>query len=255
MLKLDNIHFSYGDRPILNGITFEVSGSEVFGIIGPNGSGKTTLLRNISKLLNPSKGIVMLDGKQTHKMKIKDFAKIVSVVHQTEEYETSFTVKEVVSMGRNPHIDRFDSFDATDMEAVDKAMKLTDTFQFKDRLLGELSGGERQRVFIARAIAQETRIMVLDEPINHLDIFHQIEILRLIRKLSHDHGKMIVITLHDLNLAARYCDTLLLLKDGNQVSLGVPENIIDKQIIKDVYSIDANVSLDGQGKVQIYPEY
>jgi iron complex transport system ATP-binding protein len=255
VISIKKLNFSYDKQKVINDLDFDIQENEVYGIIGPNGSGKTTILKILTRILKIDSGDITLNSKDLNGFKVKEFAKNVSVVHQIEEYEVGFKVEQVIQMGRNPYLSRFQNMSDTDKLIVEKAMILTDTITFRDRLMSELSGGERQRVFIARAIAQETKVLILDEPINHLDIYHQIEILKLIRLLAKEHNKTVIITLHDLNMSVKFCDKLLILNNGKCIVKGVPKEIITKEVIKEVYNINVNLEHDSYDNLILIPEY
>lgn len=239
MLDVKDIRFNYGNLNILNDITFNTERGECVGIIGPNGSGKSTLLKTISKILSPASGSVILCGKDISGLSNKDLAKDMAVVPQDTGVDFEFSCHEIVMMGRNPHLKRFEFEGKRDYDIVKNAMELTGTWKFKDRPISQLSGGERQRVIIARALAQEPSVLLLDEPVSHLDINHQIEVLDLVQKLKEEKGLVIVIVIHDLNLAARYCDRLILLHDKGIMKTGTPEEVITRDNIKQAFN--ANV--------------
>lgn len=250
MIEVKDIETFYGNRRILEGICFSAENGFT-GIIGPNGSGKTTLLKSISRILKPKSGIILLDGKDVYELKVKDVAKKMAVVPQDSPTKFDFTVRDIVLMGRSPHLGRLEMEGANDMEIAENAMRLTNTGHLADRSITEISGGERQRVVIARALTQEPKILLLDEPTSHLDINYQIEILDLIKELS---KKMIVIAIfHDLNLAARYCDELILLSNGRIFSLGKPGEVITPGNIESVYGIKVIVKRDSGG-LTIHPQ-
>ena len=250
MIDVKDVETFYGDKKVLEKICFSAENGFT-GIIGPNSSGKTTLLKSISRVLKPKKGVILLDGKDVYELKAKDIAKRLAVVPQETSTKFDFTVMDVVLMGRNPHLGRFEIEDANDMEIAQKAMKLTNTRHLADRSIMELSGGERQRVIIARALTQEPRILLLDEPTSHLDINYQIEILDLIKRLSKE--LVVIAVFHDLNLAARYCDELLLLSDGKIFTKGLPEDVITPKNIEAVYGIEVIVKRDS-GRLIIHPQ-
>lgn len=241
LLKIENIEFLYQSAKILDNVTFNVKSREFLGIMGPNGSGKTTLLRCISDLLRPQMGTVLLDSKEIQKLSKKEIAKNIGVVPQTSSVDFAFTVRELVLMGRIPHIDRFRFETPYDFEIVEEAMKLTNVAHLANRTFDELSGGEKQRVIIARALAQEPEILLLDEPTVHLDITCQFEILDLVKKLCLEKGIIVLAVFHDLNLATRYSDTLLLLNKGKIVSAGKPEDVLTPENILKTYHIDVIV--------------
>jgi iron complex transport system ATP-binding protein len=241
LLKIENIEFSYQSTKILNNVAFNVRSREFLGIMGPNGSGKTTLLKCISDLLRPQIGTVLIDSKEIQKLSKKEIAKNIGVVPQTTSIDFAFTVRELVLMGRNPHIDRFRFETSYDFKIVEEAMKLTNVPHLANRTFDELSGGEKQRVIIARALAQEPKVLLLDEPTVHLDIGCQLEILSLVKKLCFEKDIIVLAVFHDLNLATRYSDNLLLLDEGKIVSIGKPEDVLTPENIQRAYHIDAIV--------------
>jgi len=213
-LNINGVTFYYDSVKALNDITFEVSEGDVLGVIGPNGSGKTTLLRCINLALRPKVGTVFIDGENILELDRKDIAKNIGVVPQNSTIHFPFTVFDIVLMGRTPHLGRLDRETSKDIEIAKNAMKITNTQHLADRLIDEVSGGEKQRVIIARALTQEPKILLLDEPTLHLDINHQLEVLELVKKLARENKLIVVLVSHDLNLANRYCDRLMLLNSG-----------------------------------------
>ena len=243
MLKLtiNNIDCYYGSIQILDGIQFGVKSGEFLGILGPNGSGKTTLLKSISRLLKPRKGAILMDELNIYDLKTVDVAKQMAVVPQTAPVTFDFSALEVVLMGRNPHMDRFAIETKEDIEIAKNSMRLTNTWDFADRSITELSGGERQRVIIARALTQEPQLLLLDEPTTHLDISNQLEIMDLLKQLCKTKKLLIVAVFHDFNLAARYCDSLILLKDGKIVAAGKSDDTLTSENVKKVFNVDTIV--------------
>lgn len=234
-LEIKNITAGYGTFCIRD-INFSLSGGEFFGVIGPNGSGKTTLLRTVSGLLRPISGEIILKNRNLMEIPRKEFSRIVAFLGQEPPQEL-ITAEEYVLLGRIPHFGKFQFFETEkDRQVALKAMEITGTLHLRDRLTGELSSGERQLLGIARAIAQEPELLLLDEPVAHLDIAHQIEIMDLLRRLNKEMGITIIIVLHDLNLAAEYCERLLLLSEGKVYRTGRPEEVITYQSIEDVYN-------------------
>ena len=220
VLTIDGVDCSYGSIDVLKDVSFNVESGQFLGILGPNGSGKTTLLKSISRVLKPKKGAILIGKEDIYKMKTVEVAKQLAVVPQETPVTFDFSALEVVLMGRNPHMARFKMEGQKDLEIAKKSMDLTRTWEFADRPVTELSGGERQRVIIARALTQEPKILLLDEPTTHLDISNQLEIMDLIKELSKTKKLLIVAVFHDFNLAARYCDSLILLKDGKIIAVG-----------------------------------
>ena len=249
-----DITVGYGEHQVLKSVSLAIEQGGFIGILGPNGCGKTTLLRSLSKVLKPEDGIVCIDGKSVASYDAKTFARTVGCVSQETETGFEFTVKDIVLMGRHPHIGRLTPLKAEDYAIADEAMRYTNTLQFKDRLITELSGGERQRVLIAKTLAQQPKILLLDEPTNHLDVCHQIEILQLIRSLT---PKITVIgVLHDLNLASYFCDRIVLMEKGKILSVGTPAEVLTPQQIYQVFSVRMFVSPHPvTGKPYLIPEY
>lgn len=235
VLKIDDIECSYGALKVLDGLTFSVAGGSFTGIIGPNGSGKSTLLKSLSRVLKPVRGSVFLDNEDLYRLDTRKAAKKMAVVPQETTVNFSFTVKDIVLMGRSPHLGRFQSEGEKDFEAARQAMEMTDTLHLADRLITAVSGGERQRVIIAKALTQEPRIILLDEPTSHLDINHQVEILNLLKRLNRENNMTIIAVFHDLNLASQYCDSLILMKSGSIFTVGEPAEALTADNIKEVY--------------------
>lgn len=236
-----NLDWSYGQEKILDNINIKFEEGKFYSIIGPNGSGKTTLIKNISKLLEIKKESVFVNKCDLTKLSSKEFAKKISCVPQNTNIDFEFSVIDIVLMGRAPYLRRFQSESKDDLEIVKRAMEITNTWYLKDKRINEISGGERQRVIIARAIAQNTRIILLDEPISHLDIHHQVELLDTIRKLNEENNITVIAILHDLNMAAEYSDELILLSKGKIVAKGIPKEVLTKENIKQVYNIEINL--------------
>ncbi|MGZ5521089.1 MAG: ABC transporter ATP-binding protein, partial [Halobacteriota archaeon] len=240
-VHVDGVDCYYVQTQALNNAHLTVRPGEVIGLIGPNGSGKTTLIKAISGVLKPQVGIITLDDVNVYQIKPKRLAQQMAVVPQnTDTFFFDFTVEEAVLMGRGPHI-RFLGTESThDFEVVQKALEVTDVAQFADRKIAELSGGERQRVIIARALAQEPKILLLDEATSQLDIGIKIEIFDLIRRLAAS-GIAIIAAIHDLNLAAQYCDRLLLLKQGEIIADGTVEEVLTQERIAEAFGVSALV--------------
>ncbi|MFC1870461.1 heme ABC transporter ATP-binding protein [Chloroflexota bacterium] len=240
-LRLEQVSLGYGKRVVLSDINLEAKPGEMLGIIGPNGSGKSTLIRGMTHLISPSSGQIFVDGQNIHNMSRSDLARLVAVVPQNAVLPELFTGFEVVLMGRTPHLGLFRYEGEKDLAIVRRAMEVTQTTAFADRRIGELSGGERQRLTIARALAQEPKIILLDEPTAHLDINYQIETLSLVRRLCLEQMLAVVTALHDLNLAAQYCDRLVMLSKGQIYCHGTPREVINSQAIREVYGAEVCV--------------
>ncbi|KXG78921.1 heme ABC transporter ATP-binding protein [Thermotalea metallivorans] len=237
-VDIRNISFQYGNRTILDNVSLTIKAGSFTSIIGPNGSGKSTLLKNISASLKPNRGTVMLGERDVGLMTSKEIARHVAVVPQETHVAFSFSVFDIVMMGRSPYLRRFQKESPADFQIVRQAMEQTGTWGLKDRPIDELSGGERQRVIIARALAQAPTLILLDEPTSHLDIQHQIEILELLETLCKEKGLTVVAVLHDMNLAARYSSDLVLLKNGKIVEVGNAEQVITYENLKKVYAME-----------------
>ena len=241
LLNVDGVECCYGSIKILENVNISVKEGDFVGIIGPNGSGKSTLLKSISRTLKPHKGAILLDNKDIYSIKSVDLAKQMAVVPQDNSISFSFTALEVVLMGRSPHMSRFQMETENDMAIARKAMDLTNTWHLATRFVNELSGGERQRVIIARALAQKPKILLLDEPLTYLDIINQLEIMDLVKSLCVKEGIIVMAAIHDLNLAARYCNTAILLNKGKIFSAGRIDEVLTSENIKSVFRVDAIV--------------
>ena len=237
-IKINNLNCTLGNEKILNNIDLNIQKNKFYSIIGPNGSGKTTLLKNISKTLEPLKSTLFIDDIDIKNLKNKELAKKVACVPQNTQINFDFSAMDIVLMGRTPYLKRFQNESSSDIEIVKNAMNITNTWHLKDKNINDLSGGERQRVIIARSLAQQTNILLLDEPISNLDIHHQIKILDTIKTLNIEKNITVITVLHDLNIAAEYSDYLILLNKGNILSQGTPQNVLTKENIKKVYNMD-----------------
>lgn len=240
-IKIEHLHFAYPDKTILRGVNLAIDGGKFTGILGPNGCGKTTLLKNISGYLTPHNGEIIILNRPVNRLSKKEKARLIGYVPQETTSEFNFTNHDVVMMGRMPYLKRFQKESRIDRETVREAMELTRTWDLKDRFINQLSGGERQRIFIARALAQKPSILLMDEPVSHLDIKHQISIINLISSLCHTMGITALVVLHDINLAARYCDNIVLMKDGEIISTGSPLQALTRKNIRNVFDIDVNI--------------
>lgn len=237
MLSIKNVTAAYDEKIVLDGVEIDVREGEFVGLIGPNGSGKTTLLRVATGVLAPRKGEVLLRGVDLQGIARRTLAKTIAFLPQDLATDFSFTVREVTLMGRYPHLPRIGYETRKDLEITERAMELTGVSHLADRIITELSGGERQRVFIAMCLAQEPQLLVLDEPTNHLDIGHQLSALDLIRKLNRETDVTVISVFHDLNLAAEYCERVVVLADGQVDALGSPEDVLTTDMILRVYGV------------------
>lgn len=254
LLRCQSVSFAYGAIEALSAVSLEVTPGEIFGLLGPNGSGKSTLLRLMSGVTKPRTGQVWLTGRDLQTYDREALARQIAVVPQESRIELPFSVLEVVLMGRSPYLKRFGFEQAHDIAVAQHAMEQTGVSALGTREIHELSGGERQRVVLARALAQEPQLLLLDEPTAFLDIKHQVEVYDLLKRLSRERGLTVVAILHDLNLAALYCDRVALLKSGKVFAQGTPEQVLTYVNIKAVYDTEVYIGLnDITGKVHILP--
>jgi iron complex transport system ATP-binding protein len=250
-LSLRNVTLGYDNRTVLSGISLEVIPGEVLGVVGPNGCGKSTLIKGITRVIPLSGGDIILDDKSLLKMPQNEIARYVAVVPQSASLPEAFTAFEIVLMGRTPHMKFLEYEGQKDVDIAVKAMKMTDTFHLAERRAGELSGGEKQRLTIARALAQQPRIILLDEPTSHLDINYQIETLELISNLCKSQGLAVLAALHDLNLAAQYCDRIIMLNKGCIFDEGSPCEVVTAVNVKKVYGADVCISAHPVNKLPV----
>jgi iron complex transport system ATP-binding protein len=242
------VTWNRGGALVVDGVTVTMAPGETLGLLGPNGSGKSSLLHLLNGVVRPTAGVVTLDGDDLSTLRRKEVARAVAVVSQHADTDLDITVGDVVRLGRIPHRTTFGGNPAADEAAVTAALEHTGLTSKANRLWHRLSGGERQRVQIARALAQEPRELLLDEPTNHLDIHHQLELLALVTRLPVTS----VIALHDLNLAAMFCDTVIVLKEGRVVAGGKPAEVLTSELIAQVYNVRAEVIADeSKGRLSI----
>lgn len=234
-LKTQGITLAYGKKKVVEDLTFQVIPGEIVGIVGPNGSGKSTIIKALSRVITPHSGKVLINDRDISRIPRKELALLIGVVPQNPLLPSAFTAFDIVLMGRNPHLGLFQYEGQRDIEITWQAMKQTSTQDLAERRISELSGGEIQCVVIARALAQETEAILLDEPTANLDISRQIEILDLIKKLCRKNKLAVVMALHDLNLAVHYCDRLLLINKGRIHTEGAPTEVITTQNLEEVY--------------------
>ncbi len=243
-LEVSQLSAGYGDRVILEELDLTVPSGKITVIVGANACGKSTLLRTMSRLLAPKRGHVLLDGKSIHSIPPKKLARILGLLPQSPIAPEGITVADLVSRGRHPHQGLFSRWTREDDDAVAAALEATKTFGLAERPVDELSGGQRQRVWIAMALAQQTKLLLLDEPTTFLDISHQVEVLDLLTDLNHSRGTTIVMVLHDLNLAARYADYLVAMANGRLHVMGTPERVLTQDNIRTVFGLESRIILD-----------
>ncbi|MBU0758774.1 MAG: ABC transporter ATP-binding protein [Candidatus Omnitrophica bacterium] len=235
LIDVNSLSGGYDKNLVIKDLSFEVKKGEFLGIIGPNGSGKSTLLKLMSRALVPRSGTIALEGKDIKSMDLKEFCRKTAFVPQDTVINFSFSVEEIVLMGRIPHLRRMQFETKKDFSIAHNALSLTDTLYIKDKEISELSAGERQRVVIAKALAQEPMLLFLDEPTSHLDIGHQAQILDLLKKMNREKDLTIVMVMHDLNLASEYCSRIILLDHGAIFKNDSPEEVLTYQNIETVY--------------------
>jgi iron complex transport system ATP-binding protein len=237
MLDVNNIHFSIDDKKILDSITARFEPCMIHGIIGPNGSGKSTLLKNICRIWEPQSGSILIHGTDYTKIPRKELSTLVTLVPQNTTIGFPISVFDIVAMGRNPHLGRFAGMRQNDRDIIERALQQTNIYELKDRNINELSGGEGQLAIIARALATEASLILLDEPTSELDVKHTLEILNILQGFK-EQGKTILVTIHDLNLARKFCDTISILCQGKLVYSGTPEGAFAAENIKQVFGVN-----------------
>ncbi|MEG0238155.1 MAG: ABC transporter ATP-binding protein [Clostridium sp.] len=239
-LNAEKLNVELDGKPIVKDVSINIGKNEFVGIIGPNGSGKSTLLKTIYRIYKPKSGVMYLNGKDLLSMSPKNVAKELGVLGQFNNISFDIKVKDIVLMGRTPHKSFLEGDSLDDYKIVQDSLEKVNMLEYYDRSFSTLSGGEKQRVLLARVLAQKVDLLILDEPTNHLDIKHQLQILNVVKSLD----ITVVLALHDLNLATAYCDKLYVMHNGNIVSSGKPEEILTKELIKDVYEVDSIIHKD-----------
>ncbi len=240
-LRAENLTLGYDGPSIIHNLSLTVPEAQVTSIIGPNGCGKSTLLRGLGRLLTPRSGDVLLDGVSLGKQSTRHIATRISILPQTPTAPSGLTVADLVSRGRHPRQKWYQQFSLEDQTVVDDALRATDIAELAGTPLEDLSGGQRQRAWISMTLAQETGIILLDEPTTYLDLAHQVDVLELVRRLNRRHNRTVVMVLHDISLAARYSDHIVAMKDGHIVTEGTPADVVTAQLLRDVFGLDAQV--------------
>lgn len=240
-LSVTEVRLAYGATDVLKGTSLEVRHGEMLGLVGPNGAGKSTLLNVVSGVLRPGSGQVCVDGVLLNGLNTRERARRVAVVAQNPAVPPGFSSLDVVLMGRNPHLGLLQWESSNDIEVCRRAMELTGTWEFAERPVASLSGGERQRVFIARALAQETDLLLLDEPTAHLDIGYQATVLDMVSSIRSEAGVTVVAAMHDLSLAAQFCDRIAALHDGVVVALGTPAEVLTEAVVSAAFGAEVTV--------------
>jgi len=243
-LAADALTLAYGDRTIVDGLDLVVPPGRITAIVGANGCGKSTLLRALARIVAPKSGRVVLDGRSLRDVPTKQIARTLGLLPQSPTAPEGIAVADLVGRGRHPHQKLLARWSGRDDQAVADALAATGTADLADRAVDELSGGQRQRVWIAMALAQETDVLLLDEPTTYLDVAHQIEVLDLLADLNQERGTTIVMVLHDMNLAARYADQVFAMRDGSVVASGSPRDVMTSELIRTVFALDCMVIPD-----------
>ena len=248
VFEISGLHFAYGKHEVLKGLDMTVPEGAITTLIGANGCGKSTLFNLMTKNLKPDQGVISLYGQNVAEAKLKDFAKKVAIVHQYNTAPTDLSVEKLVSYGRTPyHTMGLSPDPEEDEKRVEWALEITNTAELRDKPVAELSGGQKQRVWIAMALAQDTKILFLDEPTTYLDVRYQLEILRLIKKLNREFGITVIMVLHDINQSLYYSDEIVAMKDGKIIAHGLPEKIITTELVGEVYGVDLTIQhVDGK---------
>jgi len=236
-----SLRLAYDDMIVVDDLSVDIPDGRITTIVGANACGKSTLLRALARLLRPTDGHVILDGEVIQSLPTKEVARRLGLLPQTPIAPEGITVVDLVARGRSPHQKLFQQWSSGDERAVQQALSATSTVELAGRTVDELSGGQRQRVWIAMAIAQETELLLLDEPTTFLDIAHQIDVLDLVARLNRDEGRTVVVVLHDLNMACRYADQIVAMRDGSIVASGSPHDVITAATVREVFGIDAIV--------------
>ena len=244
LLAAQAVSLGYGERSVVDDLDLVVPPGRVTVIVGANACGKSTVLRSLARLLRPSTGQVVLDGRDLHRLPTRDVARVLGLLPQSPTAPEGIVVADLVARGRHPHQRVLSRWSTADDVAVAEALAATGTAEVADRAVDELSGGQRQRVWIAMALAQQTDILLLDEPTTYLDVSHQIEVLDLLADLNRTRGTTVVMVLHDLNLAARYADHVVALKRGRVVAEGTPSDVVTEELVADVFGLDCRVVPD-----------
>lgn len=239
-VKTLDVEAYLGESHILKGLSIHAKKKEFVGIIGPNGSGKSTLLKCIYRILQPSTGAIFLENKNIKEFSMKESAKKMAVVSQHNNYNFDFTVSDMVLMGRAPHKKFIEKDNAEDYKIMEESLEKVGMTDYAKRSFSSLSGGEKQRIILARALAQKTECLILDEPTNHLDIKYQLQFMDTVKEL----GVTVISAIHDLNIAALYCDKIYAMKAGKIVKFGIPREVLTKELIKSLYEVDAKVMVD-----------
>ncbi len=250
MIEVRDIVKKYGDNPVVDNVSLNIEKGKITSFIGPNGAGKSTLLSMISRIMKKDEGKVIIDSRELEKWDTKELAKKIAILKQSNNINVRLTIKEIVSFGRYPHCEG--RLTKEDTKYVDEAIEYMRLKDIEDRYLDELSGGQRQRAYIAMVIAQNTEYVLLDEPLNNLDMKHSVQMMKVLRGLVDDLRKTVVIVMHDINFASVYSDKIVILKDGKIVKDDITDAIISKDVLEDVYEIDFHIKNINGNNICVY---
>ncbi|MBB2479994.1 ABC transporter ATP-binding protein [Bacillus sp. APMAM] len=250
MITIQNVSKRYGNKSVVNDVNLTIEEGKITSFIGPNGAGKSTLLSMVSRLIPKDSGEIIVDGKEISKWKPNELAKKLSILKQSNHINIRLTVRELVSFGRFPYSKG--KLTKEDWKYVDEAITYMELESIQDKFLDQLSGGQQQRAYIAMVIAQNTEYILLDEPLNNLDMKHSVQIMKVLRRLTDELGKTVIIVIHDINFASCYSDHVVALKDGTVVQDGPTENIIDSSVLGDIYEIDIAIQEINENKICVY---
>lgn len=250
MVEVKKLFKRYGNKNVVEDVSIKIEKGKITSFIGPNGAGKSTVLSMVSRLIEKDSGEILIDNKDISKSKSKELAKKISILKQSNNINIRLTVKELVSFGRFPYSQG--NLTKEDHQYIEEAIHYMELEEMQDKFLDQLSGGQRQRAYIAMVIAQNTEYILLDEPLNNLDMKHSVQIMKVLRRLVDELGKTIVIVIHDINFASCYSDYIVALKDGKVVKEGPTDEIIDQKVLADIYDLDIQIENINQNKICVY---
>lgn len=250
MVEVKHLTKRYGGANVVDDVSLSIRKGAITSFIGPNGAGKSTLLSMISRLITKDEGEILIEGKEIGACKSKELARKISVLKQSNHISVRLTVRELVSFGRFPYSQG--RLTPVDREFIDEAITYMDLNEMQDKYIDELSGGQRQRAYIAMVMAQDTEYILLDEPLNNLDMKHSVQIMKVLRRLVEEKGKTIVLVIHDINFASCYSDYIVALKNGRVISSGTVDEIIDTAVLREVYDMDIPIEVIGGKKIGVY---